>query len=191
MPSIINLYKRFLDNADAIDTLTTYYCIHIRPEKHYRRLLCHFVDMGIVNSCWSYQRDYESLCVPRRLQGDLLAFRISIAQTFCKQSKDVERVPEEETWRSSRVHSNTGGAIRYCVSLASGWKGARNVEARLSLNAPSTMSTTTLTRTSTALVNSASKGQGVQRMTIQSVKKLSLTPLLQLVFSCSYSVNSR
>uniref|UniRef100_A0A3Q3VTB7 PiggyBac transposable element-derived protein domain-containing protein n=1 Tax=Mola mola TaxID=94237 RepID=A0A3Q3VTB7_MOLML len=68
IPSIISLYKKFLGGVDALDALTTYYRIHIRPKKYYHRLFCHFVDMMIVNSWLLYRRDYESPCVPRKLR---------------------------------------------------------------------------------------------------------------------------
>lgn len=47
--------------------------------------------MVIVNSLLLYRRDCESLSVPRKLQKDMLAFRISIAQSLCMQDKDLSK----------------------------------------------------------------------------------------------------
>uniref|UniRef100_A0A3P8SS87 PiggyBac transposable element-derived protein domain-containing protein n=1 Tax=Amphiprion percula TaxID=161767 RepID=A0A3P8SS87_AMPPE len=90
-PSIISLYNKFVGGVDALDALIAQYRIHIRSKKYYHRLFFHFVDMVIVNSWLLYRRDCESLCVPRKLQKDLLAFRISIARALCMQGKDLSR----------------------------------------------------------------------------------------------------
>uniref|UniRef100_A0A3Q1EXC1 PiggyBac transposable element-derived protein 2-like n=1 Tax=Acanthochromis polyacanthus TaxID=80966 RepID=A0A3Q1EXC1_9TELE len=83
-PSIIGLHNKFMGGADALDALIAQYRIHIRSKKYYHRLFFHFVDMVIVNSWLLYRRDCESLCVPRKLQKDLLAFRISVARALSK-----------------------------------------------------------------------------------------------------------
>ncbi|XP_047239310.1 piggyBac transposable element-derived protein 2-like [Girardinichthys multiradiatus] len=88
-PAIISLYNTFVAGVDALDALITSHRIQIRSRKYYQRLFFHFVDMVIVN-CWLlYQRDCESLDVPRKKQKDFLAFRISIAQALCMQGKDL------------------------------------------------------------------------------------------------------
>ncbi|KAM4724785.1 uncharacterized protein FYW61_013082 [Anableps anableps] len=88
-PNIISLYNKFVAGVDALDALITSHRIQIRSRKYYHRLFCHFVDMVIVNSWLLYQRDCESLGVPRKTQKDFLAFRISIAQALCMQGKDL------------------------------------------------------------------------------------------------------
>lgn len=90
-PSIISFYRKFSGGVDALDALIAYERIHIMSKKYYHRLFFHCVEMAIVNSWLLYRQDCESLCVPRKLQKDLLAFRISIAQALCMQGKDLSQ----------------------------------------------------------------------------------------------------
>ncbi|KAM3626100.1 uncharacterized protein V6R79_022451 [Siganus canaliculatus] len=90
-PKIISLRNKFMGGVDALDALIAYYRIQIKSKKYYHRLFFHFVDMVIVNSWLLYQRDCDSLKVPRKKQKDLLDFRTSIAQALCMLGKDMSR----------------------------------------------------------------------------------------------------
>lgn len=94
-PSIIKLYHKFLGGAYAFNALINSYRIQFRSKKGYHRFFFHFVDMVIANSWLLYQRDCDSLDVPKKEQKDLLAFRTSIAQALCMQFNEIYSIKRE------------------------------------------------------------------------------------------------
>lgn len=94
-PSIISLYHKFLGGIYALNAQIASCRIQVRSKKYYHRFFFHFVDMVVVNSWLLYQRDCDSLDVPKNERKDLLAFRTSVAQALCMQFNEISSVKRE------------------------------------------------------------------------------------------------
>ncbi|XP_015242424.1 PREDICTED: piggyBac transposable element-derived protein 2-like [Cyprinodon variegatus] len=94
-PSIISLHHKFLGGFYALRELIASNRIQFRSKKYYHRFFFYFIDIVIVNSWLLYQRDCDSLDVPRKEQKDLLAFRTSIAQALCMQYEEISNIKRE------------------------------------------------------------------------------------------------
>ncbi|KAJ0064184.1 hypothetical protein NL108_001484 [Boleophthalmus pectinirostris] len=90
-PHIISIYNQFKGGVNALEALISNFPIQIKSKKFYHRFFFYFMNMVIVNSWLLYQRDCESLNVPKKMQKDFLDFRTSIAQALCLQGKDLTR----------------------------------------------------------------------------------------------------
>uniref|UniRef100_A0A8C6T630 PiggyBac transposable element-derived protein domain-containing protein n=1 Tax=Neogobius melanostomus TaxID=47308 RepID=A0A8C6T630_9GOBI len=90
-PSIISQYNTFKGGVDALGALISTCPIQLRSSKFYHKFFYYFLDMVIVNSWLLYQRDCDSLYIPKKMRKHFIAFRASIAHTLCLQGKDVSR----------------------------------------------------------------------------------------------------
>lgn len=98
-PNIISQYNMFKGGVDALDSLMSTCPIQQRrTTKVYHKFFYYFLDMVIVNSWLLYQRDCDSLYVPKKMRKDFIAFRTSIAHALCLQGKDLSRKRAGQTY---------------------------------------------------------------------------------------------
>lgn len=79
-PESIRLYNQNMGGVDKIDFLLSIYRSYIRTRKWTVRMICHAIDMALVNSWLEYKQQAENLGVQKKKILDLLGFRESVAE---------------------------------------------------------------------------------------------------------------
>lgn len=82
MPELIHYYNTNMSGVDKLDQMISYYRTFIKSKKWTLRMICHGLDLAIVNSWLEYKIDAEKILLPRKCTMDLLKFRTSIVNHF-------------------------------------------------------------------------------------------------------------
>lgn len=69
-----------MGGVDKLDFLLSIYRSYIRTRKWTVRMICHAIDMALVNSWLEYKQQAEALGVQKKKILDLLGFRESVAE---------------------------------------------------------------------------------------------------------------
>lgn len=78
MPEVIHWYNSNMGGVDKLDQMISYYRTFIKSKKWTLRMICHGLDLAIVNSWLEYRMDAEKNSLPRKHTMDLLKFRTSL-----------------------------------------------------------------------------------------------------------------
>lgn len=98
-PKIMSQYTTFKKGVDALESLMSTCPIQQRrTTKVYHKVFYYFLDMVIVNSWLLYQRDCDSLFVPKKMRKDFIAFKTSIAHMLCLQGKDLSKKRDGQSY---------------------------------------------------------------------------------------------
>lgn len=100
-PRAITTYNKFMGGVDLIDGLISYYRTKIRSKKYYLRFFFHFIDMAIVSAWLLYRKDCEKEGIRKQTIMDLLEFKIEVAESLCKEGKDLTKRGRPSTSASS------------------------------------------------------------------------------------------
>ena len=76
-----------MGGVDLLDGLLSLYRIHIRSKKWYHKLLYHFFDIAVVQSCLLYRQDLMFLSIPEIEWMPLRSFKMSIANSLLVKDK--------------------------------------------------------------------------------------------------------
>ncbi|KAG5883639.1 hypothetical protein JTB14_025142 [Gonioctena quinquepunctata] len=79
-PEAIKLYNENMGGVDKVNFLLSMYRSSIRSRKWTVRMICHAIDLALVNSWLEYKQKAVALGIQRKKIMDLLAFRESVAE---------------------------------------------------------------------------------------------------------------
>lgn len=102
-PRIVKTYNQFMGGVDLLDSLIAYYRIRVRSKKYYLRFFFHFVDLVVVTSWLLYRRDCDAYGLDKKLVPDLLEFKADVAESLCKEGKDLKKRGRPSSSSSNEV----------------------------------------------------------------------------------------
>jgi len=90
-PEVIRLYNKSMGGVDKMDFLIQLYRIFIRSRKWTLRVIFHYVNLAVNNSWLEYQRDADTLKIPKKKRPNLFSWCSEIAEALCKAGISCER----------------------------------------------------------------------------------------------------
>lgn len=81
-PNVIKVYNEYMGGVDLIDMLISLYRINIRSKKYYIKIVCHLIDLALVNAWLLYKRHCLQLKIPKKNVMSLLDFRVDVATSL-------------------------------------------------------------------------------------------------------------
>ncbi|KAG5881325.1 hypothetical protein JTB14_020278 [Gonioctena quinquepunctata] len=99
-PEAIKLYNENMGGVDKVNFLLSMYRSSIRSRKWTVIMICHAIDLALVNSWLEYKQKAVALGIQRKKIMDLLAFRESVAEHLI-----LFMSPPKRGWPSSDIDS--------------------------------------------------------------------------------------
>src|SRR6218665_576886 len=88
---IVHQYNRSMGGVDKLDQLISLYRTFIKSRKWTLRMICHGMDLAVVNSWLEYMQDAARSGMHEKDMDDLLEFRLRFADSLVLTNKPAQK----------------------------------------------------------------------------------------------------